>query len=171
MAPGSWLPWKPKPEIVTNRTLDIQLSTKSGSIGGSVLAGNGGRTEISTHSGSQSVTFHTVGVSKGNETSQVSTSTISGSQHVKIVSSSTEDVRAIRARHVSSGSGSLGVEYPSQWMGKVHAHVGGSGSVWVSGTDLNKQGGGKDVYAWRGEGDLNEVEVYGKGSGSLRFSC
>ena len=56
-------------------------------------------------------------------------------------------------------------------MGKVHAHIDGSGHVSMSGSDLEKQGGGSNIYGWRGEEPLEEVEVYGQGSGSIRFSC
>jgi hypothetical protein len=171
MAGTSWLPWVPCPSGDTNRTFDIRVSTTSGSVNGNFLSGNGGRTEISTRSGSQSITIHTVGVSKNENTTTLSTSSNSGSQHVKVVSSSTEDVKAIEARHIVHGSGSLGIQYPTHWMGKVHAHIGGSGSVYVSGSGLEKSGGGRNVYAWRGDGALKEVEVHGLGSGSVHFSC
>ncbi len=171
MAGGSWMPWVPTPQVQTNRTLDLRLSTFSGSINGNVLAGNGGTTELSTRSGSQSVSIYTVGVGQNDTTTRILTSSQSGSQHLKVVSSSEDDVRAIQAKHFMAGSGSLGIDYPRTWMGKVHAFLGGTGSVGVSGSDLQKQGGGKDVYAWRGTGDLKEVEVYGQGSGSIRFSC
>lgn len=175
MVDSSWLPWKPAPTIKTNRTLDLELSTKSGSINGNVLAGNGGSTTLSSQSGSQGVTIYTVGVSKQDNSTRISTTTGSGSQRVKVVSSASENVFALEARHLATGSGTLMVEYPSTWMGKVHARLSGSGHVHVSGSDLEKSGGGKDIYAWRGEkkdlNDLREVEVYGKGSGSLFFKC
>lgn len=163
--------WVPTPQVTTNRTLDLKLSTLSGSINGNVLAGNGGTTEMSTRSGSQSVSIYTVGVGKNDSTTRIATSSQSGSQHLKVISSSESDVRAIQAKHFSSGSGSFGIDYPRTWIGKIHAHSGGSGSVGVSGSDLQKQGGGRDMYAWRGTGDLKEVEVYGQGSGPIRFSC
>ena len=171
MAGGSWLPWGPSPTVHSNRTLDLRLSTSSGSVSGSVLAGNGGTTDISTRSGSQSVTIYTVGVTKNDTTTRLSTTSASGSQRLKVVSESTEDVRAIEGRHLTSGSASLGIEYPRQWMGKVHAWVDGSAHVSVSGSDLERQGGGSNVYAWRGNGDLKEVEVHGEGSGYIDFSC
>ena len=171
MAGGSWMPWVPTPQVTTNRTLDLKISTTSGSINGNVLAGNGGTTELTTRSGSQSVSIYTVGVAKNDSTTRIATSSESGSQHVKVISSSESDVRAIHAKHFSSGSGSFGIDYPRTWVGKIHAHSGGSGSVGVTGSDLEKQGGGRNVYAWRGTGDLKEVDIYGQGSGSIRFSC
>ena len=117
------------------------------------------------------MSIYTVGVGKSDKNTRILTSSASGSQHVKVESSSLDDARAIEARHFASGSASLNIGYPSTWKGKVHAHVGGSGHVSVYGTDLEKSGGGKDVYAWRGEGDLREVEIYGRGSGSISFNC
>jgi hypothetical protein len=170
MAGGSWLPWVPAPKVETNRTLDINVSTSSGSISGSILAANGGTTELSTRSGSQSITVYTVGAGKKAKTTRLLTSSNSGSQWIKVVSSS-EELRALESKHLVSGSASMMINYPSQWMGKVHAYVDGSGHVSMSGSDLETQGGGSNIYGWRGDGDLKEVEVHARGSGSLRFSC
>ena len=171
MVDASWLPWAPVPKIATNRTLDLRLSTSSGSISGNVLAGNGGTTELTTQSGSQSVSIYTVGVSNKSDTTRILTTSASGSQKLTIISSNDGDATAIEAKHVSTQSASLNIGYPESWMGKVHAFIDGSGHVGMSGTDLEKSGGGRNVYGWRGDGDLKEVEIHGMGSGSVKFTC
>jgi hypothetical protein len=171
MVRSSWFPWVPNNQPITNRTLDISVSTTSGSVGGSVLAGNGGKTEISTTSGSHGVNIYLVGVGKDDNTTRLSTISSSGSQTIRVISQSEDDVLALEARHVVKGSGSMVIKYPTQWNGKLHAFTDGSGHVAVTGNDLEQSGGGKDVYAWRGEGDLKEVDVHVRGSGSIGFAC
>jgi hypothetical protein len=173
MVDASWLPWKPAPTVATNRTLDLGLSARSGSISGNVLVANGGMVTLNTQSGSMGVTVYTVGVGRHDNATRIASTSGSGSQRIKVVSPGSDEIFALEAKHVSEQSGSLNVEYPTTWMGKLHAHVGGSGHVFVSGTDLEKSGGGRDVYAWRGQpkdlDHLREIEVYGQGSGSLFF--
>ncbi len=164
----SWGPRQPH-SISTNRTFETSITSKSGTVSGSILHGNGGKTDISTRSGSISLTINTIGVGTNDSTSKLSTSTNSGSQNVAI--KSFDPVRAVEARHIVYGSGSLNIDYPSSWEGMVHAKSGGSGSVQVDGSGLEYQGGGRDVYAQRGNGDLKGVEVLGTGSGSVSFRC
>ena len=176
MGDSTWN-WGRHPQsISTNRTFETTITAKSGSVSGSVLHGNGGKTDVSCKSGTISLTVDAVGVGENDTTSLLTTTTSSGSQHV-FVKSATE-VKALQASHIVQGSSSLNVEYPSSWEGVVHAQIKGSGTVTVDGSDLEFQGGGRNVWAKRGgkggekgDGDLKGVEVIGKGSGTVRFTC
>lgn len=113
-------------------------------------------------------------------TSTVTTTTQSGSQNIRITtgvadSSSGAIVSACEAKHHSKGSGSLHIDYPSNWSGLVHASCGGCGSVNVRGSGLEfDRRGNREVWAWRGV-DLPDVdkavEVRCDGSGSMTFGC
>ena len=169
MGETSWN-WGRHPHSVsTNRTFETILTSKSGTVSGSVLHGNGGKTHASSKSGSINLTINTVGVSENDTISRLSTSSNSGSQSIIVRSSGA--VRGLEASHVVHGSGSMTVNYPSNWDGVVHAKSGGSGHVQVNGNNLEYQGGGRDIWARRGTGELKDIEVIGKGSGSVQFNC
>lgn len=170
MGETSWR-WDRLPlSVSSNRTFETYISTASGAISGSILHGNGGRTDLRTRSASMTMEINALGVGKNDSVSRISTSTSgSGSQVIRVHSAGT--IRAIEGSHTMQGSGSLDITYGPQWEGVVHAKVRGSGSVNIDGTDLEFQGGGKDVYAKRGKGDLKGVDVLGSGSGSIAFRC
>ncbi|KPI36863.1 uncharacterized protein AB675_11842 [Cyphellophora attinorum] len=166
------VPWLPSSDA-TNRTFQSTLETTSGSVSGSLLAGNGGTTAIETQSGSLSLTIHALdsGGPKGS-TSKLSTTTQSGSQNIKVSSSSTEDLKNWEAEHVVRGSGSMGLSYPRRWVGRLEMRSMGSGSLSARGSGLVlERGGSKEVSGWRGDREGRVVAVEAQGSGSVRFLC
>ncbi|KAJ9617523.1 hypothetical protein H2204_013709 [Knufia peltigerae] len=162
------------PEMANHRTLITDISTNSGSVSGDLVHGNGGSTTISMHSGSLNLSIHTVGVSENDPVSNISTTTTSGSQYLRVISplTSTGAVRAIQARHVVQGSGSMNIHYPQEWEGMVHVKVNGSGSVRADGRDLTVQKeNSRELYGYRGMKEGRIVEILEGGSGSAQFRC
>lgn len=156
----------------TNRTFVTDIRTNSGSVSGSLMHGNGGTTDVKVSSSSINLNIDTIGVGEHDPVSRLTTTSQSGSQGIRVSSSGWgEKVKAIQASHIARGSASLNIDYPRGWEGKVHVKSYGSGGVDVYGSDLKKDGGGKDIYAWRGEKNLQEIEVLGKGSGHISFNC
>ena len=165
------LPWLPSSDG-TNRTFETSISTQSGSVGGSLVAGNGGLTTVETGSGSIKLTVHALDLGRKEETSRLETTSGSGSQALSVASSSSHDLRNLQATHLARSSGSLRIYYPRRWLGKLHMQSFGSGSMHASGSGLEfDQDSKREKYAWRGEGDLKGVEVIAKGSGSATFTC
>ncbi|EXJ92485.1 hypothetical protein A1O3_01037 [Capronia epimyces CBS 606.96] len=162
------------PEAVKERTLQTDISTQSGSVSGALVHGNGGSTRISTHSGSISVDIFTVGVSEQDPASNISTTTDSASQNIRLVAplDSSEPVRAIGASHTVLGSGSMSIRYPMEWEGTVHALVQGSGSLSAVGHGLVvRQQNSRELYGYKGNKEGRQIEVFEQGSGSVRFQC
>lgn len=165
------LPWLPSSDE-NNRTFETSISTQSGSVSGSIVAGNGGATTIETTSGSIRLTVHVLDLGPKGKTSRLETVSGSGSQTLTVASSSSHDLRNLEAMHLVKSSASLRVDYPRRWLGKLHMKSMGSGSMRASGSGLEfAEDGNREKYAWRGSGDLNEVELVLQGSGSARFSC
>jgi hypothetical protein len=165
------VPWLPSSDE-TNRTFETSISTGSGSVGGSVVAGNGGLTTVETSSGSIKLTVHVLDLGPKGKVSRLETITGSGSQGLTVASSSSHDLRSLEALHLSRQSGSVRVDYPRRWLGKLHMQSMGSGSMKASGSGLQfEQDGNREKFAWRGDGDLNEIEIIGQGSGSGSFTC
>jgi hypothetical protein len=164
-------------DSVSKRTFQTDIQTQSGSVGGSLVHGNGGSTSISTASGSMTVTLYTVGVSGTDADSTITTTSNSGSQRIALkseVSSIGTPVRAVQANHVAHGSASIYIDYSREWEGTVHTRVLGSGSLGVSGRNLETQcQGRRECWGRRGNDaeKAGRVEVLGEGSGSLTFSC
>lgn len=73
-----------------------------------------------------------------------------------------------KADITTMGSASLNLKYPRTWEGTVHASSGGSGSVHVSGRDVEVVDlGRREVHGMRGKG--SRTELVGSGSGSINF--
>lgn len=165
------VPWLPSSDE-TNRTFETSISTQSGSVGGSLVAGNGGLTTVETGSGSIKLTVHVLDLGPKGQNSRLETTSSSGSQSLTVASSSSHDLRNLEATHLVRQSGSQRIEYPRRWLGKLHMQSRGSGSMSASGSGLQfDQDSNREKYGWRGDGELNEVEIIGLGSGSARFSC
>ncbi|OAL26233.1 hypothetical protein AYO22_04411 [Fonsecaea multimorphosa] len=161
-------------DAARSRTLVTEISTKAGSVSGSVVHGNGGSTSISTLSGSISVSIFAVGVAETDPESTISTTSISGSQHIKVVPAlgSTEAIRAIEASHTIRGSGSMNIAYPLEWEGMVHLSTHGHGSIAASGTGLVvRRESSRELKGYRGATQGRKVEILEIGSGSVKFSC
>lgn len=81
-------------------------------------------------------------------------------------------LKNLTAVHRTRSTGMLDVLYPQQWEGRVHAWCRGTGAVDVKGDGLNFQGGGSDVYAWRGDDAARNgkiIEVVSEGTGFVKF--
>jgi hypothetical protein len=164
-------------DSVSKRVFHSDIETQSGSISGSLIHGNGGRTSISTKSGNINVTLYTVGVSSSEKDSEILTSSASGHQRIVVKSDASSigiPIRAIQASHTVVGSASINVDYPAEWEGTVHTQAVGSGSSRMSGRDLETQcQGGKECWGRRGDDAerAGRVDMVVSGSGSLKFSC
>jgi hypothetical protein len=157
-----------------NRTFDAKISSFSGSIGGSILVGGGGQTMVTAKSGSLDLAVYPANVNKGNAESTLSTSTASGSSHIKVHDPVFGGkLTQLVANHHSTGSGSMTIKYPSTWEGGIHALSVGSGSVSVRGQGLQyEQHGSREVVGWRGgESNRKMINVKTLGSGSISFNC
>jgi hypothetical protein len=157
-----------------NRTFDTQISSISGSVGGSILVGGGGQTTVTARSGSLDLAIYPVNVDNGSKESTLSTSTASGSSHVKVHDPVFGGkLTQLVANHQCTGSGSMGIKYPSTWEGEIHALSVGSGSVSVKGQGLKfGQHGNREVVGWRGgENNRKVINVNTLGSGSISFNC
>jgi hypothetical protein len=167
------LPWLPSSDQ-TNRTFMTSLNTKSGSVTGSLVAGNGGSTLIETSSGSITVSVHMLDLGSKDSKNHLSTISSSGSQTLNILSSSTEYLSSLAARHIVHGSGSVRIDYPRRWTGFVKMISQGSGSLNVAGSGLHYVvDERKQKIAWR-EPKVekpNDVEIILQGSGSGSFVC
>lgn len=156
------------------RVLETDISTKSGSVSGDLVHGNGGSTRISSHSASISLDIFTVGVSEQDPGSIISTTTNSGSQNLRILAplGSAEPVRAIGASHTILGSGSMSIRYPIEWEGTVHLLAQGSGSVSAGGQGLRvRKESSRELYGYKGNKEGRQIEILEQGSGSVRFQC
>jgi len=188
-------------ELFTARAIHATIETSSGSANAQFVLTAGSDLRITTSSGSINLRLVTSGSGSGARplsklemedsrnaqlssttdlSSNLMTQTGSGSQSVSISAGITDTsdgaiVSACRASHKSTGSGGVNVHYPREWIGLVHASVGGSGSTRVSGSGLEyDKRGNYEVYAWRGvvDPDLSKaVEVRCDNSGSVGFSC
>ena len=161
-------------DVARKRVLQTGISTKSGSVNGNVVHGNGGSTAVSSESGSITIDVYAVGVSELDAVSRLSTVSNHGSQHVKVYSDITnyEPIRAIEASHTIRGSGSMSIEYANEWEGIVHLSAYGSGSMSASGRGLVvRKESGHELYGYRGSKEGRKVEITEMGSGSVRFTC
>ncbi|KAK5062887.1 hypothetical protein LTR84_004962 [Exophiala bonariae] len=165
-----------------DRVFKTDISTKSGSVGGTVVHGNGGTTSISTGSGSHSISIYPVGVSGNDPSSTLTTTAGSGSQNVKILSpnsvagyqTTTSTIRSLKVSHTTTGSGSINVVYPGEWEGQLHVLLQGSGSINARGQGLQTQQQGRhELFGWKGVDSENasSVQITERGSGSVNFQC
>ena len=157
-----------------NRTFDTQISSLSGSIGGSILVGGGGKTMVTVRSGSLDLAIYPVNIDNGSAESTLSTSTASGSSHIKVHNPVFGGkLTQLVANHQSTGSGSMTIKYPSTWEGGIHVLSVGSGSVSARGQGLEfEQYGKKEIVGWRGsENNRKVIDVKTLGSGSINFNC
>ncbi|OCT53813.1 hypothetical protein CLCR_10017 [Cladophialophora carrionii] len=161
-------------EVAKSRVLQTEISSSAGSVSGNIVHGNGGSASISTNAGSINLDVYTVGVSELDAHSRLSTVTNQGSQHVKVYSdiSNTEPIRALEASHTVRGSGSMTIEYPTEWEGMVHMTSYGSGSMAASGRGLVvRKESSHELYGYKGSKEGTKVEIAELGSGSVRFTC
>lgn len=184
------------------RLIHTTIESSSGSVNGQLLLTAGSEIHIRTSSGSLNMRLVTTGAgsntrmlskleqeyahaagtasSESDLRSALTTTSGSGSQNITISSGATDTsggaiISALQAKHHSTGSGSMNINYPRDWFGMVHASIGGSGNVSVRGDGLEYDKRGKsEVYAWRGV-DLGSayvnVELRTDGSGGESFSC
>lgn len=157
---------------VYERVYKTQISTTTGQIHGEVWhGGHGGETIVSASTGMLDVRVLPI----SDEISTIETSTQTGMSKVVVESAMHgSTLRRLTAVHKSTVTGMLDVKYPREWVGKVHVWCEGTGQVEVKGDGLNLQGGGTDVYAWRGEDALEKgktVEVVSEGTGMVRFQA
>ncbi len=170
--------FKNKPRLISeaakSRVLQTQISTISGSASGDIVHGNGGSAAISTGSGSITMNVYTVGVSELDSVSNLSTVSMHGSQHINVYPgvTNTEPIRAIQASHKVRGSGSMHINYPTEWEGTVHVTGYGSGSIGATGRGLTvRKESSHELYGYKGSKEGRTIEVSELGSGSVRFSC
>jgi hypothetical protein len=154
---------------IPQRNYITSVLTKSGSVSGHYI--HGSETSLSTTSGSIAVSilpFH----AKNATSSSLHTSTSSGSSSIRLEAPHLgQNLTGLTAKHECLGSGSANVDYPRVWEGTATAHVGGSGSLSVGGNGVEVvRRDRKYVVGVKGDRDASDVEVYGRGSGSMRFS-
>ncbi|KAI9751097.1 MAG: hypothetical protein M1815_001375 [Lichina confinis] len=136
---------------VPRRDYLVTVGTQCGSISGQYLLGT--RASFSSVSGSISTTL--LPVSAADAWSELHTKTTSGSVRVHVLSSlyrKEKPLRLLRGKH-SVNSGSLRLEYPSEWEGEIRGST-ASGSINVHGDDVNVVVGTPSHFlARKGDGD------------------
>jgi hypothetical protein len=155
---------------ILERVYSTQVDTLTGQIHAEVLHGGaGGETVLYTKTGLLDLRVTPV----GDDASRIETSTMTGLNKVVVESPMQgTTLKNLTALHRTRTSGMLDVDYPREWEGRLHAWCRGSGSVDVQGDGLNFQGGGKDVYAWRGRTAASSgkiIEVVSEGTGMVKF--
>jgi hypothetical protein len=144
----------------------------TGGIQAEVLHGGaGGETVVTTKTGLLQVRVTPI----ADQRSRIETTTTTGLNQVAIESPMQGGaLKNLTALHRTVSSGMLDIEYPREWEGRVHACCRGTGKVDVHGEGLHFQGGGTDVYAWRGEDAWRNgkiIEVISEGSGLVKFKA
>jgi len=187
---GGWFFWK-KPKVINEseeklnnlgRVFQTEILTRSGSVSGNIVHGNGGSTSISTGSGSISISIYPVGVSGNDSVSTLHTTAGSGSQNIRFLSpnsvpgyrTTTSAIRALKVSHTTAGSGSISAIYPPEWTGRLHVTMKGSGSINASGSGLQVQKQGRhELFGWKGDDAEHaaSIDIIEKGSGSVNFQC
>lgn len=148
------------------------MDSTTGAIHADVLHGGaGGETVLRTKTGLLDLRVTPI----GDQASRIETTTVTGLNRATIeVPMHGTTLKNLTAVHRSKSTGMIDVHYPQEWEGRVHAYCKGSGQVDVQGEGLNRQGGGTDVYAWRGEDAARNgriVEVVSEGTGLVRFKA
>jgi hypothetical protein len=157
---------------VLQRVYNTKIDATTGQIYAELLhGGEGGQTILNTRTGSLDLRATPI----GDEPSRIETSAMTGLSRVVVEAPMRgTTLKNLTALHTSRSTGMVDVKYPRVWEGRVHAWCTGPGSVNVRGEGLNIQGGGSNVYAWRGK-DASEngkiVEVVSKGTGMVIFAA
>lgn len=187
---GVWSFWKKskgtdhmqEKALNLGRVFNTDISTKSGSVGGTIVHGNGGSTTVSVESGSLGISIYPVGVSGSDPSSTLTTSAGSGSQRIKVLSprsipgyqTTPAAIRSLKASHTTAQSGSISAAYPGEWEGQLHINLKGSGSTSARGQGLQVQQQGRhELFGWKGNDSENasSVQITEMGSGSVDFQC
>jgi hypothetical protein len=155
---------------VSKRTYSTQIDTTTGQIHADILHGGvGGETVLNTKTGMLDLRITPI----ADEASRIETSATTGLSKVNVETPMHGGtLRNLTALHRSRMTGMLDVSYPREWEGRIHAWCKGVGKVDVSGEGLNFQGGGSDVYAWRGNDAQRNgriIEIVSEGTGMVRF--
>jgi hypothetical protein len=160
-------------EGALERVYNTRIDTITGQIHAQIWhGGEGGQTVLSANTGM----IHLRVTPIGDQPSRLETATSTGMSKV-IVEAPMRGFtfKQLTATHRSRTSGMLDVTYPREWEGRMHAWCKGTGQVAVHGDGLNIEGGGgKNVYAWRGEGAVENgktIEVVSDGTGLVKFSA
>ncbi|KAF7510660.1 hypothetical protein GJ744_006272 [Endocarpon pusillum] len=157
---------------VLERVYRTQMDTKTGQIHVEVFHGGaGGETVLTTKTGMLDVRVIPI----GDQASRIETTTVTGLNRVTVEAPMQgTTLKNLTAIHKTMSTGQLDINYPRIWEGRVHAWCRGTGLVDVHGEGLNMQGGGKNVYAWRGEDAVKNgriIEVVSEGTGTVRFKA
>lgn len=155
---------------ILERVYNTQMESLTGQIHADVLHGGaGGETVLTSKTGMLDLRI----TPTGDHTSRIETTTMTGLNKVTVEAPlQGSALKNLTAVHRTRSTGMLDVLYPRQWEGRVHAWCGGTGSVDVKGDGLNFQGGGSDVYAWRGDDAARNgkiIEVVSEGTGLVKF--
>lgn len=154
------------------RTIHTEIHSLTGSVCADILLGYGGYATVETTTGVQTLSIFTSGVGPEDETSNLTTTSSTGTQQVVLTSleSDKTPVSNIRGVHQSFGTASLNIIYSPSWVGKVHAAALPFGQVTVTGDDLKYTEKHTDeIVAYRGSGNLTLTEVISKGTGNASF--
>lgn len=157
------------------RTIHTEIRSLTGSVVADILLGNGGAALIDTTTGNQMVSVLTYDVGSHDDVSNLTTFSETGAQ--KLVLNSLESaykyITNVRAEHHGFATAALDIDYPSNWLGEIRAHVSPLGLVDVQGDDLDfTKTGHREIIAHRGSSeDMQRVEVISDGTGTASFKC
>jgi hypothetical protein len=154
------------------RTYNTLIESTTGQVHSEILhGGEWGETVVTANTGAIDVRV----VPISDHPSRLETSTNTGLSKIAVEAPMHgTTLKNLTAVHKSKVSGMLDVRYPGSWEGKVHVWCEGTGHVDVRGDGLNFQGGGNDVYAYRGKDALKDgktIEVVSEGTGLIRFKA
>lgn len=157
---------------VLDRVYKTQMDTKTGQINAEIFhGGTGGETILITKTGMINLLVTPI----GDQASRIETNTKTGLNKVTVNNPMQgTTLKNLTALHRSWSTGQLDIRYPHMWEGRLHAWCKGTGQVDIRAEGLNLQGGGKDVYAWRGEDAARNgkiIEVVSEGTGMVRFEA
>ncbi len=157
---------------VSDRVYKTQMETKTGQINAEIFHGGaGGETVLTTKTGMLDLRIIPI----GDQVSRIETNTVTGLNKVTVENPMQgTTLKNLTALHRTRSTGQLDISYPHIWEGRLHAWCRGTGKVDVHAEGLNMQGGGKDVYAWRGEDAAKNgkiIEVLSEGTGMVRFEA
>ena len=151
-----------------------EIRSVTGSVTADILLGHGSNALIDTTTGTQQLSIMAYDLSTSYEISNLTTYSRTGSQRVvlKPLDSAYDSITKLRAEHHSFLTASLDVQYPSLWLGEVHAEA-TLGRVDVTGQGLEYiKHGAREVVAHQGSlATLEVVQVICEGTGSSSFSC
>jgi hypothetical protein len=157
---------------ISERAYSTTIEAITGQIHADVVhAGPGSETVLKSNTGMLNLEVTPL----ADNVARIDTSTRTGLSNIKVHAPVNGGaLRNLTAVHKSRGSGMLNVKYPSEWEGRLHAWCEGTGRVDVRGDGLNFQGGGTDVYAWRGKDAAEKgkiIDVVSEGTGMVSFKA